>query len=274
LAILAASSSAAESSGGLVFARRSQPVAERSLAVLQQRVGAGKVRVFDPYEGDEIVFDAFRFDQVLDFVYGSDWRSEEELLFTCSDGYQPTVPVARVLEHEAWLAFDRSGMDGFTLLKLESGSRQRIQLGPYYLVWENVEDEQVRQQGDYGWPYQLVGVDLIRARDRFPAMQPPVGASEDAVRGFAQFRMHCSRCHAINGDGGGIGPELNHPVNPTEVREHDWLVRWIDDPSQILPTARMPRLNPALPDRARVIDQLLAYLGAMAATGPPAESKP
>jgi len=272
--MLASSSSAAESAGSLAFARRSQPVAEHSLAVLQQWLSAQPVRVFDPYEGDEIVFDAFRFDQLLDFVYGRDWRSEEELLFTCSDGYQPTVPVARVLEHAAWLAFDRSGIDGFSLLKRESGSRKRIQLGPYYLVWENLDDEQVRRQGDYGWPYQLVNIDLIRARDRFPAMLPPAGASEAAVQGFAQFRIHCSRCHAVNGDGGGIGPELNHPVNPTEVREHDWLVRWIDDPSQILPTARMPRLNPALPDRARVIDQLLAYLGAMAATRPPAESKP
>ncbi len=272
--MLASFSSAAESAGDLTFSRRSQPVAERSLALLHRWLGAKKVRVFDPYEGDEIVFDAFRFDQVLDSVYGRDWRSEEELVFTCSDGYQPTVPVARVLEHEAWLAFDRGGIDGFSLLKFESGSRKRIQLGPYYLVWENVDDELVRQQGDYGWPYQLVGVDLVRARDHFPAMLPPAGASEEAVQGFVQFRMHCSRCHAVNGEGGGIGPDLNHPVNPTEVREHDWLVRWIDDPSQILPTARMPRLNPALPGRARVIDQLLAYLAAMAATGSSAESKP
>ena len=76
--------------------------------------------------------------------------------------------------------------------------------------------------------------------------------------------MHCSRCHAMGGDGGTIGPELNGAARPIDYRDRDWLRRWIDDPGQIVPGARMERLDPELPDRDRVIDEILAYLRAMA----------
>jgi cytochrome c2 len=239
-------------------------VADVGWARMVEAGGSRRIRVLDPYEGAVVEFDAIHFVDVLDAVYGPEWRKEEEILFTCSDGYQPTVPVARFLEHEAWLAYDRPGDAGFTIAKTESGVRKRIQLTSYYLVWENLESEKLRADGDYGWPYQLESVDLIRVRDRFPEMVPPEGASDAARRGFVQFRTHCSRCHAVNGVGGTIGPDLNRPTNPVRVRERDWLVRWIDDPSAILPAARMPRLNPFLAEREKVIDQLLAYLEVMA----------
>lgn len=247
----------------LDFARHSEPVARLDLASLVRIAEARPVRVFEPYEGREARFVALPFEAVLDAVYGVAWRDEEELLFTCRDGYQPTVPVARLRAHRAWLAFDRADQDGFAILKLESGERKRIDLAPFYLVWENLEDEALRLEGDYGWPYQLVGVDLIRARERFPRMAPPPGADPEVLAGFAAFRIHCSRCHALNGEGGSIGADLNRPRSPVEYREREWLRRWIDDPSRIVPNARMPRLNPALPDRDRVIDEILGYLEAM-----------
>lgn len=247
----------------LAFALHSAPVARLDLAALRRLAEARSIRVFEPYEGREVRFLALPFEAVLDAVYGPAWRDEEELLFTCRDGYQPTIPVGRLRVHRAWLAFDRVDAEGFTIQKLESGERKRVELGPFYLVWENREDEALRLDGDYGWPYQLVGVDLIRAGERFPRMAPPPGADPRVVAGFAEFRIHCSRCHALNGEGGSIGADLNQPRSPVEYRDREWLRRWIDDPSQILPSARMPRLNPALPDRERVIEEILGYLEAM-----------
>lgn len=252
----------------LRFALHSEAVAVVDVAGLKEAVSSRTIRVFDPYEERVVAFEAFPFAGVLDFIYSSSWRSEEEILFTCSDGYQPTVPVQRVVDHEAWLAFDRTDAVSFSIDKFESGAQRRVMLAPYYLVWENIDDDAIRSEGDYGWPYQLVGVDLIRSGDRFPRMLPPDGASERELAGFAAFRMHCSRCHAVNGDGGTIGPDLNIPVNPVEHREKEWLRRWIDDPSAILATTRMPRLNPALPERDETIENILAYLGAMSRAKP------
>ncbi len=256
----------------LEFGFHSRPVSTLGLETLEAVATAADVRVFDPYEGREVVFRALPLESVLDTVYASTWRDEEELLFTCRDGYQPTVPVRRVLEHRAWLALARSGDAGFTIEKLESGRRQRIDLAPFYLIWENLDDPEVRRDGDYGWPYQLVGIDVIRAGNRFPRMAPPESAAPEVARGFREFRIHCSRCHPLNGEGGAIGPELNDAASPAGSRDPAWLRRWIDDPSAINATTRMETLNPALPEREAVIAAIVAYLQEMAETAGDADA--
>jgi mono/diheme cytochrome c family protein len=260
-------------SAELAFARHGQPTARLALAELLELAPRREVRVHEPYEAGPARFAALPLERVLDAVYTSSWRGEEELLFSCRDGYQPTVPVARVLAHRAWLAFDREDQPDFTIRKRESGEVRSVELAPFYLIWENLEDAQIREEADYGWPYQLVGIELIRRSDRFPRMTPPPGASDAVLAGFAAFRVHCSKCHALNGEGGRIGPELNHAASPALTRDPDWLRGWIEDPSRVLPNARMPALNPALPDRARTVDEILAYLRAMATAGDAAESR-
>jgi mono/diheme cytochrome c family protein len=255
----------------LAFALHGAALADRDLGWLRRAVAPGLVRVFEPYEAGEVGFRALPFARVLDAVYGEAWRGEEELLFTCRDGYQPTLPVQRVLDHRAWLAFERSDQPYFTIRKRESGEIKTIDLGPFYLVWENLDDAKLLQEADYGWPYQLVGVDLIRSRDRFPRMSPPADATAQVQAGFAAFRVHCSRCHQLFGEGGSIGPELLAAGSPLAYRGRDWLRSWIEEPKRILPTARMPALNPALPDRARTVDEILAYLEAMDAARPDAD---
>jgi mono/diheme cytochrome c family protein len=251
----------------LAFARHGEPVATRDLASLRRALPASVVRVHEPYERGSARFEAFPLPALLDAVYGPGWRDEEELLFTCRDGYQPTVPVARVLRHHAWLAFRRTDQAAFTIRKRESGTLKRIDLGPFYLVWENEDDERIRQEADYGWPYQLVGIDLIRTRDRFPRLAPPPGASEQVHAGFEAFRIHCSKCHKLNGEGGRIGPELNAPDAPLADRDPAWLRSWIESPATIRPGTRMPPLNPELPDRDAVVADLIAYLRAMTDAG-------
>jgi hypothetical protein len=86
-------------------------------------------------------------------------------------------------------------------------------------------------------------------------------------QGFAAFRIHCSRCHPVNGEGGTIGPELNRAEAPAGRRDAKWLHDWIDDPSRISPGTRMERLNPDLPDRGAVIASIIAYLQAIATPG-------
>lgn len=250
----------------LEFRFHSKTISTLPLDTLLAIAPAQTVRVFEPYEGRELAFRALPFEELLDVVLGNGWREEEELLFTCRDGYQPSVPVRRVLEHRAWLAFAREGSDDFAIEKLESGRRQRVSLGPFYLVWENLADEALRREGDYGWPYQLVGVDVIRVADRFPRLAPPEEAGPEVVRGLREFRIHCSRCHALNGEGGAIGPELNDRASPAGRRDPAWLRRWIAAPAEIAPGARMEPLNPALPERDAVIAAIVAYLQAMAET--------
>ena len=263
---LAAAPPARAGDDALAFRSHGEAIGSRDLAALKQLVSPDTVRVYEPYEQREVAYVALRFDRVLDALYGKAWRGEEEILFTCRDGYQPSVPVARVLAHESWLAFARADQPAFTLHKFESGRYQDVPLGPFYLIWENIADKQMRAEGDYAWPYQLAGVDLIRVRDRYPKLVPPETASPIAQRGFREFRIHCSRCHPLNGEGGAVGPELNSAADPAGRRDPAWLRCWIDAPSKLVPTARMEPLSPELPDRDAVLDAIVAYLQVMAQT--------
>lgn len=247
----------------LAFFDESRPVSSLGVEALTRTIEPVRIDVFEPYEQARVAFTALPLEQVLDEAYGPSWRTREAILFTCRDGYEPTIPVRRIVEHRAFLAIERLGDVGFTILKEEAGRRQRIELGPFYVIWENLDDARVRTEGDYGWPYQVMKIELVSFRSRFREMAPPPDASADVVAGFDAFVAHCSKCHAINGRGGAIGPELNYPVNPTEYLRDGWLRKWIDDPTSMRLAPRMPPLNPDLPDRARVIDEIVAYLAAM-----------
>ena len=59
--------------------------------------------------------------------------------------------------------------------------------------------------------------------------------------GFRAFRVHCSKCHRLNGEGGTIGPELNLGANPVEYRSREWLHGWIDDPAGTRPGSAAPQ---------------------------------
>jgi mono/diheme cytochrome c family protein len=261
---LETTSAAGADARSLTFLSESRPVKSLTAKELTQTIEPRRVEVFEPYEHTKVSFTALPLERVFDEAYGLSWRKREAILFTCRDGYQPTIAVQRVLNHQAFLAVARPGDVGFTILKDEEGTKKRIELSPFYVIWENLDDVRIRIEGDKGWPYQVIGIDLVSFRSRFAEMAPPRNASTEVLAGFQAYVAHCSQCHAINGRGGAIGPELNYPANPTEYMKDGWLRKWIDDPTSMRRAPRMPPLNPELPERDRIIDEIVAYLAAMA----------
>lgn len=225
--------------------------------------GRVTVAVHEPYEQREVRFEAFPAAALFDELLGAEWRAAEELVFECADGYRAAVPVSRFLEHEAYVAVAREGA-GFAIDKPVGGAVERTELAPAYLIWENLRDAQVRSEGDWGWPYQIVAVSPASTAERYGRMTPPGDAGAQAQRGFMVFRRYCSRCHAVNGDGGTLGPELNYPASVTEYIEPTWLRRWIDAPLTVRHGTHMPGLPTGIAEREAALDDVIAYLTAMA----------
>lgn len=247
----------------LVFRDGSQLVASHGLAQVQQ-LGVRDVEVFEPHQRTMMTFRAVPLPRVLDATYGRSWRDREAIMFSCLDGYEPTIPVRRVLEHSAFLAVERADHGDFTITEILNGAKRTVELGPFYVIWDNLNDPQIRAEGDYGWPYQVTRIDLVTFRSRFGEMVPSPDASQETWDGFEAFVIHCSQCHAVNGHGGRVGPELNYPANPTEYLKPGWLRKWIDDPTSMRLRPQMPPLNPTLPNREDVIDAIMAYLETIA----------
>lgn len=245
----------------LTFKDRGVVVKTLSLEQLAALSAPRTLTVFEPHEDANRSYTGFPMAAVLDGVYGTRWKEAEELLVTCADGYQPSVSIEKLKRWTSVLATKHGDGSRFTMKN--GHQNETVELGPYYLIWDNLKEPALRAEGGTDWPYQVVGIELIDFASRFPKLAPPKDASESAKRGFLAFRRSCMTCHTINGEGGAKAVELNYPVNVTEYFREEWLSRWIDAPSSIRFNTTMPGLDPSLPGRANVIGDLLAYLKAM-----------
>ena len=246
----------------LVFKSHGKMVRTISVAELTRLVPPREIIIWEPHEKKDAKFTAFPADELFAKIYGADWKNSEEALFTCTDGYQPSIPLAEFGAHQGYLAFARDGDPAFSVLSPDT--HERVPMGPLYLIWENIKDAAIRGQGtEPGWPYQVSTIDLIQYADRFPHTAPPPGSSAAARRGFLEFRKRCQACHTVNGEGGVKGVELNYPANPTEYWRASWLKKWIAEPASIRYNTEMHPFDKTGPDWRKDLDDVVAYLAAM-----------
>jgi cytochrome c2 len=232
-----------------------------SLSGLKAIAAPVSLKVFEPHENRERSYRALPVQAILDAVFRKDWKNAEEIVFVSIDGYRATVPVAKFIKHAGYLAFAHDDGRPFTMINTLQNN-ELVQLGPLYLVWDNMNSKALLESGASDMPYQIKAIEL-KSGASLPKMAPPADASAQALSGFAHFRKYCSACHAINGEGGTKGPELNYPVSVAEYIQPGYLKRWIENPQSIRYNTVMPGLGREIPRREQVAEEIIAYLKAM-----------
>lgn len=260
--VQAAGSDAAEATAALAFRAPAQAPVVLALASLKQACAEQAIAVDDPYHGRRMRYRALPLRCVLDRGFaargGAASLAGESVLLRARDGYTRSAAGADLADAHAFLAFGEVGLDE------EDGAgrfspidRRQVDPAPFYLVWTDVA------RGDpheHPWPYQLVTIEVARFEEAFPHTVPrDLPGSDPGWRGYALFQASCSACHAINGEGGKVGPDLNVPRSIVEYRPIPQIRAYVRDPQATRYTS-MPA-HPGLSDAD--LDALIAYFEAM-----------
>jgi mono/diheme cytochrome c family protein len=244
----------------LHFLRDGAELAALSLADLVACCAPREVAVDDPYYGAPKRFRAFPLRAVLERGFGDAAEGEAfataELLLRARDGYTRTASGAQLRSDGGFLAFADAEHPAGAFFPID---RRQVDPAPFYLVWQGAGRADTNL---WPWPYQLVEIEIADFAAKFPHVPPPGAApGSPAQRGFASFRRSCIACHAINGEGGKVGPELNVPRSIVEYREPAQLKQFIRDPRSFRYTSMPP--HPELTDAD--LDALVAYFTHMSA---------
>ena len=177
------------------------------------------------------------------------------LVFIASDGYKVSMSYPDALEEDGYIAF--RDLDAFPddWADFEFG-REKINPAPYYLVWRKPGIDKWR----YPWPFQLARISLQPATVYY-GQAAPIEKKASVTAGFAEFGRYCIRCHAVNGSGGTVGPELNSPQNVSELYSDNQLKKLILNNRNNRPNSKMPIFDTIL--TGRQIDNIMSYLKAM-----------
>jgi mono/diheme cytochrome c family protein len=229
LAVVPASSAPGASTATLTFLRdgKTRSIDRTELARL---CGVRKISVEDPYYGRRKEFLACPLRNALreGFAVSDAELARLDVIFRASDGYAKPSTGAIVSEDGGWLAFSDADRGTLESPKWDPIDRKQVDPAPFYVVWEK---EPQRDTHRYPWPYQLVQIELTSVAQAYPLVVPTEAATgSPELAGFTIFKTECISCHAINGQGGKIGPDLNVPRSIVEYRPEDQIRDYIRDP--------------------------------------------
>lgn len=171
-----------------------------------------------------------------------------KIVFECIDGYKPEMPLPLFLASKPYLAFkdvDAKGTDWEPISK----NGNKMDAAPFYLIYTDASAKDTR----YKWPYNLIKIHLAPIDKTKDALYPK---DPSKLAGYTLFQNQCITCHAINGIGGEMGPELNFPKSVTEYWVETELVDYIVNPASFRNKVKMPTLGITKQQSQEIVEYL------------------
>ncbi len=224
-------------------------------AALEARCNTQRIEVDDPYYGRRKSFLACPLRKVLALGFGEAALTfaDRNFFLRARDGYVKPASGSVLLEDGGFLAFADAEHDP----SWERIDRRQVDPAPFYLVWNGPQQNDIHR---YPWPFQLASIEVARFETEYPNTLPRGAPTRSSAwQGFAIFRSECVACHAVNGEGGRIGPDLNIPQSIVEYRPADQIKAFVRNPRTFRYTSMPAHLHLSNED----LDALVAYFEAM-----------
>lgn len=160
-----------------------------------------------------------------------------KIVFECTDGYKPEMPLELFLEAQPYIAFEDVNAPKGSKWEQIYKDGNPMDAAPFYLVYPSIS----AKDNQYKWPYNLVKIHFEPLNETDKTLFPT--NNKEVETGYHLFTKHCITCHAINGIGGEMGPELNAPKSVTEYWIENQLVDYIVNPANFRNKVKMPTLG-------------------------------
>ena len=143
-----------------------QTFASGRIEINGNEIGSVDKTLFNAWRQYERTYRGYSFYELLDAVYGKDWRSAHQITFTAKDGYRQTVKIEKMLKaskkKNGYIAFSETGKKGFTRFKR---GKKIIDPESFYLVWSGfARAHQAKHGDDLKWPFQLRSIHILSER--------------------------------------------------------------------------------------------------------------
>jgi cytochrome c2 len=157
----------------------------------------------------------------------------QEIRFVATDGYEATMPLAKVFQGEGLVSFrDISQPSDKPWREFDFG-KGKVTPAPFYLVWR---DKSYRNDKAFVWPWMLA---KIRVGTYTEFYGDAVPKNKKHQKGFDLFKQHCLSCHSVNLVGGLMGAEFNVPKSITEYRSFEFFESFARAPETYRARSRM-----------------------------------
>lgn len=151
--------SGADAGAKVTFYKNAAILKTLTLSEMKKHGGTKEVMVEEPHDKSKRTYLAVDFQKLLDSVYGKEWRATKDVTFECLDKYRPVLKTATLVQYPNYLAYGIKGGAQFKVSK-KNEAGQMVNLGPYYLVWDNLKTPAVKALNLMHWPYQLASVHM------------------------------------------------------------------------------------------------------------------
>lgn len=226
-----------------------------NLAQLREIAGDRLVTVDDHYLNRSVQYRALPLAALLRGLSGG--APYDEVLFHCADGYEARAAESAIAQGRLDSFYLAYGEGGESFVSTILQGKQEISPEPFYAVSTEKSGYEV-----LSWPYEVVALEFVRLAEKYAGLLPrEVVVDQKKRAGFDLFRKECLRCHSINLQGGGVGPELNIPRNITEYREEAYLRAFIRNASAFRARSKMPAFSQLT---EADLGQIIGYLKVMA----------
>lgn len=174
-----------------------------------------------------------------------------ELIYTCTDGYQPSNRLQEVMSQgTGYLAFRDLDAPGGQMWLGENSKKYP----PFFLVWKDLPEG----ENPLAWPYGLFSLTLKPSDAVFSSIFPQENAALQPA--FELYKKNCIKCHSLNKIGGLMGPEFNHPTNITTYWTRQNIIAFAKNPQSFRYNSKMPPITNLTDDELNLIVDYLEYL--------------